>query len=409
MNPSIEENFGVYIHFPFCKRKCYYCDFYSVGSRNADWEAFACAVEREFSKRLLPAEAVVSLYMGGGTPSLAPPEIIARFRNMIKNRVGEFTIEVNPDDVSEERAIAWKEAGVNRVSMGIQSLDDAELKSIGRRHDAATARRAYAILRRHFSNISLDLIFGLPGQTIESFAATLDGFLEMRPEHISAYSLMYEERTALTRMRDSGKVEEVGEEDSVEMFRLLNSRLREAGYERYEISNYSLPGYRSHHNSNYWKGIPYIGLGPSAHSYDGYETRSFNASDLSLYIKEWTREELPGKGESAEELIRNIFGFGIPEKNATAGRSRPLKRLVETEQLTYDELREEMILTRLRMIEGLDLSEYRDRFGESALKNLLRKARTYLKSESLWHPVPDRLALTEKGVMISDEVIAGLF
>lgn len=382
MNSSMEENFGVYIHFPFCKGKCYYCDFYSVGSGLAEWERFGVAVENEFASRHIPEDAVVSLYLGGGTPSLAPTDLIARFRGMIGNRIGEFTIEVNPDDVTEERAIGWKEAGVNRVSMGIQSLDDLELKSIGRRHDAATARRAYSILRKYFSNISLDLIFGLPGQTLESFASTVEGFLEMRPEHISAYSLMYEERTALTRMRDSGKIKEIGEEDSVEMFRMMNRRLREAGYERYEISNYSLPGYRSHHNSNYWKGIPYMGLGPSAHSYDGDATRYYNAPDLSLYIKEYTELDL----------------------------QHPKKRsIVSFEHLSSDEQREEMILTRLRMIEGLSLEEFESLFGERERMQMLQKASSFLESGKLYFPAKDYIALTDDGVMISDEVIVSLF
>ncbi|MBD5184247.1 MAG: radical SAM family heme chaperone HemW [Bacteroidales bacterium] len=374
-----QENFGIYIHFPFCRRKCIYCDFYSVGERLADWEAFARAVENEFSALSLPSGVFPSLYMGGGTPSLAPAELISRFRRMIPVEVGEFTIEVNPDDVTEEKARAWREAGVNRVSMGIQTLNDDELKAIGRRHTADQAEKAYYILRKYFSNISLDLIFGLPGQTLSSLSATLDRFIEMRPEHISAYSLMYEERTALTRMRDSGKVEEIPDEDSVEMFRLVTSKLKEAGYERYEISNYALPGYRSHHNSNYWKGIPYIGLGPSAHSYDGDRTRRYNLPDLALYIKEY--------GDQIKE-----YGDHIKEY----------------EFLSEEELREEMIMTRLRMIEGLDLLEFEDRFGKEERISLEKRAKPYLSSGDLIY-MHDHIALSESGVMISDEIISELF
>lgn len=374
-----QENFGIYIHFPFCRRKCIYCDFYSVGERLADWEAFARAVENEFSASSLPSGVFPSLYMGGGTPSLAPAELISRFRRMIPVEVGEFTIEVNPDDVTEEKARAWREAGVNRVSMGVQTLNDDELKAIGRRHTADQAQKAYSILRKYFSNISLDLIFGLPGQTLSSLSATLDRFIEMRPEHISAYSLMYEERTALTRMRDSGKVEEIPDEDSVEMFRLVTSKLKEAGYERYEISNYALPGYRSHHNSNYWKGIPYIGLGPSAHSYDGVKTRRYNLPDLALYIKEY--------GDQIKE-----YGDHIKEY----------------EFLSEEELREEMIMTRLRMIEGLDLLEFEDRFGKEERISLEKRAKPFLSSGDLIY-MHDHIALSESGVMISDEIISELF
>ena len=381
-----QENFGIYIHFPFCRRKCIYCDFYSVGERLADWEAFARAVENEFSALSLPSGVFPSLYMGGGTPSLAPAELISRFRRMIPVEVGEFTIEVNPDDVTEEKARAWREAGVNRVSMGIQTLNDDELKAIGRRHTADQAEKAYYILRKYFSNISLDLIFGLPGQTLSSLSATLDRFIEMRPEHISAYSLMYEERTALTRMRDSGKVEEIPDEDSVEMFRLVTSKLKEAGYERYEISNYALPGYRSHHNSNYWKGIPYIGLGPSAHSYDGDRTRRYNLPDLALYIKE--------------------YGRNIKEDREDIKKYR--KNIEDNEILSEEELREEMIMTRLRMIEGLDLLEFENRFGKEERISLEKRAKPFLSSGDLIY-MHDHIALSESGVMISDEIISELF
>ena len=381
-----QENFGIYIHFPFCRRKCIYCDFYSVGERLANWESFARAVENEFSALSLPSEVFPSLYMGGGTPSLAPTELISRFRRMIPVEVGEFTIEVNPDDVTEEKARAWREAGVNRVSMGVQTLNDDELKAIGRRHTADQAEKAYYILRKYFSNISLDLIFGLPGQTLSSLSATLDRFIEMRPEHISAYSLMYEERTALTRMRDSGKVEEIPDEDSVEMFRLVTSKLKEAGYERYEISNYALPGYRSHHNSNYWKGIPYIGLGPSAHSYDGDRTRRYNLPDLSLYIKEYGRN-IKEDREDIKEYRKNIE---------------------DNEILSEEELREEMIMTRLRMIEGLDLLEFEDRFGKEERISLEKRAKPFLSSGDLIY-MHDHIALSESGVMISDEIISELF
>lgn len=373
-----KENYGIYIHFPFCRRKCLYCDFYSLGGRDFDWVRFAQAVEREYKYYGVSKDAVVTLYLGGGTPSLAPVEVVSGFRNMIDNEIGEFTIEVNPDDVTEEKASGWKEAGVNRVSMGVQSLVDRELRNVGRRHTAEEAVRAYNILRKHFSNISLDLMFGLPGQTKESLAKTINGFREMRPEHISAYSLMYEERSALTRLLKAGKIEETAEEDSVEMFRMISSFLRESGYERYEISNYSLPGFRSHHNSNYWAGVPYIGLGPSAHSYDGEKLRRYNAADLSVYLNVWGGEE-------------------------------KIERLVETEDLTIEELREEMIMTRLRTVEGLDLEEFRLKFGEGAYSDLLEMAEKYLQTGNLYYRESNAISLTEEGVMISDEIISGLF
>ena len=381
MNQSNEKE-GIYVHFPFCRSKCLYCDFYSLPVKEADWERFAVAVENEYRLRVDAGEKGIlrSLYLGGGTPSLAPSEVIRRLREMVKGPVGEFTIEVNPEDVSEEKATGWKDAGVNRISMGVQSLDDSELRRVGRRHTGEDARRACDILRPYFDNVSLDLMFGLPGQNIKSLENTIDGFLDMRPEHISAYSLMYEERSALTRLRDAGRIEELPEEASVEMFRLLNHKLREGGYERYEISNYSLPGRRSRHNSNYWKGYPYIGLGPGAHSYDGQDRRSYNIPDLKRYLEVWGEE-----GNRKPESVR------------------------EEEILSKEELREELLLTRLRMKEGLDTAEYAARFGEREMRELLRKAERYISAGQLELIGEKELTLTEEGVMISDEIISSLF
>ncbi|MDE6297413.1 MAG: coproporphyrinogen III oxidase, partial [Muribaculaceae bacterium] len=252
----------------------------------------------------------------------------------------------------------------------------------------------YNILRREFSNISLDLIFGLPGQTLESLSRTLDAFIDMRPEHISAYSLMYEERTALTGLRDSGRITEIDEEDSVAMFRLITDRLCKAGYERYEISNYSLPGFRSRHNSNYWQGIPYIGLGPGAHSYDGERLRSYNMPDLKRYIDIYGGEMVEEKQEKQRE--KYVEGYCVDG-------------YIETEELSLNELREEMLLTRLRTIEGLSLIEYRDRFGDKHFEELMRRIEVFIKNGTLYSPAEGYIALTEEGVMISDEIMASLF
>lgn len=382
------ESIGVYVHIPYCTRRCLYCDFYSEGVIRADWPRYVDAMLSEFKHRLDSAEGVTlrgdagySLYIGGGTPSLVPAAEFRRLTDGIINTVGrnptEFTIEVNPDDVTEELAATWADAGVNRVSMGVQSLVDSELKVIGRRHDSATARKAFSILRKDFGNVSLDLMFGLPGQTTESLASTLDGFLEMAPEHISAYSLMYEERTALTRLRDSGRIQEADEQDSEAMFRLVSTRLAAAGYEQYEISNYARPGFRSRHNSDYWQGLPYIGLGPGAHSFDGKDTRTWNRPDARAYM-------------SAME------------------RNCDRDSITDCEHLTEDELREEMIMTRLRTRQGLDLREYGNRFGLQALMSLTQRAKPIV-ARGLLNTDGSRLALTRIGIMISDDIISDLF
>ena len=379
---------GIYVHVPFCRRKCLYCDFYSVGERLADWSRLVDAYLKEFSLRKEEWRGfdTVTIYIGGGTPSLMPAEEFRRLASGIlsgaaangNNRIVEFTIEVNPDDVTEEKARAWRDAGVNRVSMGVQSFSDEELKAIGRRHDAAKAEEAYAVLRRHFSNVSLDLMFGLPGQTLESLMESVGRVIALNPEHVSVYSLTYEENSALTRMRDTGKVTEAPEDLSERMFEGIRNRLESAGYELYEISNYSRSGFRSRHNSNYWRGVPYVGLGPAAHSYNGENLRRWNIPDVKAYLQ------------------------GIEADPAA---------VFEIEELTEDERREEMLLTALRTKEGIDLREYGRRFGAASLAELERLAAPFVSSGNLAYSIPDRsfLHLTPAGVMISDTIISSLF
>lgn len=373
---------GVYIHIPFCARKCVYCDFYSVGARLADWPRLVSALLDEARVRvpeLTGAGAKCdTLYIGGGTPSLLPPGEFGRLAAGVLSLTGpvsEFTVEVNPDDVTGELADAWRGAGVDRVSMGVQSLVDDELRAIGRRHDSRRAREAYDTLRRRFGNVSLDLMFGLPGQTRRSLRESVAGVIDMRPEHVSVYSLMYEERTALTRMRDSGRIDETPEEESAAMFADISEMLDAAGYEQYEISNYSQPGFRSRHNSAYWSGEPYVGLGPAAHSYDGLRTRRANAPDVRAYISRW----LDGGGDA-----------------------------VTVETLTDDELREEMIMTRLRTRGGIPLEEFRRRFGAVAFRSLLSASRRWVAG-GLMEERDGTLALSRRGVMVSDEIIVSLF
>lgn len=373
---------GVYIHIPFCARKCVYCDFYSVGARLADWPRLVSALLDEARIRvpeLTGAGAKCdTLYIGGGTPSLLPPGEFGRLAAGVLSLTGpvsEFTVEVNPDDVTGELADAWRGAGVDRVSMGVQSLVDDELRAIGRRHDSRRAREAYDTLRRRFGNVSLDLMFGLPGQTRRSLRESVAGVIDMRSEHVSVYSLMYEERTALTRMRDSGRIDETPEEESAAMFADITEMLDAAGYEQYEISNYSQPGFRSRHNSAYWSGEPYVGLGPAAHSYDGLRTRRANAPDVRAYISRW----LDGGGDA-----------------------------VAVETLTDDELREEMIMTRLRTRGGIPLEEFRRRFGAVAFRSLLSASRRWVAA-GLMEERDGTLALSRRGVMVSDEIIVSLF
>lgn len=400
---------GLYIHIPFCRSKCIYCDFFSGSASIADWKSYTDALEGELEQRIGELHHIDTVYIGGGTPSLMPADIFTGFIRGIRHIItthgvqltpgAEFTIEVNPDDICragsqtyanaasdvsstserEEKIQAWLAAGVNRVSMGIQSFDDNELKAIGRRHNAAQALRAYDILAAHFSNISIDLMYGLPGQTIESWRQNVSQAIRLRPAHISAYSLMYEEGTPLTVLRTQGRIAELPEETTLRMSEELRRSLADAGYEQYEISNFSLPGFRSHHNSSYWRREPYLGLGPSAHSYDGDRLRRANPPRIKEYIARFSHND-----------IDCDTPFYIEES------------------LTDAELMEEAIMLGLRTAEGINLTNYRNTFGDDAESRLLAKAQRYLHDGKLTR-CHNRLRLTSEGIMLSDTIILTLF
>ncbi len=375
---------GLYIHIAYCRKKCIYCDFFSAGERIADWHGYVDALCSEFRKRIIEMACPLrTVYFGGGTPSLMPADEFSRLCDFIKPYMGtveEFTIEVNPDDVTEEKLEVWNKCGVNRLSMGIQSFDDKLLASIGRRHDALTAREAYKLARKYFDNISIDLMFGLPGHTLDMWKKDVAEAIRMRPEHLSAYSLMYEPSTVLTVLRDSGRVKEASEEISEQMFLFLIHQLKKAGYDHYEISNFALPGFRSIHNSSYWHQTPYLGLGPSSHSYDGQRKRKANRADIRGYLEYWNKE-------SSEQ-----------------NKSVPF---YETEILTYEQLKEEYIMTRLRTREGIPLNDFRLRFGEEAFVRLIAKAQS-LKKQGLILIDIDSVSLSESSILISDSIIVDL-
>lgn len=375
---------GLYIHVPFCRRKCIYCDFYSVGEKIASWSDYVDALIAELSSRSDEIPGFVqTVYMGGGTPSLIPSEDFLRLCAALRPfmaSVREFTIEVNPDDVNVEKLETWKRGGVSRISMGIQSFDDSMLSRLGRRHSAATARRAFAMAHEIFPNVSVDLIYGLPGQSADMWKSDLEIALTMRPEHISAYSLMYESGTALTLLRDRGDLHESPESLTEDMFGMLVATLRGAGYEHYEISNFALPGFRSIHNSSYWRQIPYIGLGPSAHSYDGKRLRSANRADVRAYIAYWTGD---------------MRGADID------------CNLVEREYLSSDELMEEFIMTALRTCEGISIDGFTQAFGDEACRQMLDKGKKWMKEGALVLQ-NGYLALAENSLLISDAIILDL-
>lgn len=353
---------GIYVHIPFCATRCIYCDFYSTTLRQKGPQYIeALSHEMENRKDWLGDHAVRTIYIGGGTPSQLGDKNIRDLLDAIAQRfdlsqVEEITMEANPDDIREGQD--W--GMVNRISMGVQSMVDSELKMLNRRHDSEQVKQAVSILRRQgISNISLDLMYGLPTQTIDSWKFSIDELLKLKPEHISAYNLSVEEGTRLYRLVQKGELTPADDETCLRMASLLRKRLKEAGYEQYEISNYCLPGYHSRHNSSYWDQTPYLGLGPGAHSYDGNRRRAWNEPLIQHYLK--------GERKEGQEELADI------------------------------DLYNEKVMLGLRTRQGTPLSSM---MPQQTLKGLIRRG--------LIEQVESRIKLTESGLALADEVIREL-
>lgn len=365
---------AVYIHIPFCKTRCIYCGFFSTTSL-AERERYVDAVCEELDSRreYLKGAPVDTVYFGGGTPSQLSVAHIRRILDSVYyiynvRERAEITMEGNPDDLTPEYLCQLREAGINRLSMGVQSFDDARLRFLHRRHDASQAVRAVMDANHAgFDNISIDLMFGFPGQTLNEWKADVLQALALDVQHISAYSLMYDDGTLLSRMLDDGVVTEVDEEVSLQMYEYLVDALTSAGYEHYEISNFCKPGRFSRHNSCYWRGVHYLGVGAGAHSYDG-ETRQYNAESLADYFE----------------------------------KKEPI-----TESLSQSQRYDEFVFTGLRTREGISLSELRRSFGESLLRYFMDNADSHLREGRL-EVEADRIKLTRKGVFVSNDVMSDL-
>ncbi len=372
---------GVYVHIPFCASRCSYCDFFSTLQLADAGTSYVEAVVAEAHLRRgeLCGTQVKTLYLGGGTPSQLPLPLLSRLIDGLRESldlsvVEEFTVEANPDDVTPEWCAAVAALGVNRVSMGVQSFEDPILRLIGRRHTARQAMDAVANLREAgISNISIDLIFGLPGQTVASWTASVGQAIALKPQHISAYGLTYEEGTRLWHQRERGEVVEVPEEQCLEMYRILVDELQAAGYEHYEISNFALPGYHSRHNSSYWDDTPYLGLGAAAHSYDG-TVRRYNPSDLQGYINKIRA------GETA----------------------------YEQEALTWQERYNERVMLGLRTAHGVEADRLRRDFGDESWTHFTREAARHISASHLRMTDDHRCVLTSAGIMLSDSIIRDL-
>ena len=294
---------GLYVHIPFCKKRCLYCDFYSTTllERRAEYIE---AVLREITERKSETdEPIRTIYLGGGTPSTLPANDIARILAAIgMQEAEEITMELNPGDATAGYLQDLKNAGINRLSIGIQSFQDHLLRTIGRRHNAQEAIEAVHMAQKAgFDNLSIDLIYALPGQTMRQWEEDIETALSLDIQHISCYGLIYEEGTALTHMMEKGEIESIDEDIENEMYDYLCNRLKKAGFEHYEVSNFALPGFESKHNSSYWDGTPYIGIGAGAHSYLP-PVRSWNINDLNAYIHGIKR----GTTERGQEVLTEI-------------------------------------------------------------------------------------------------------
>lgn len=369
---------GIYIHIPFCKSRCIYCGFYSTTLLDLRKKYInAVCREMELRKNYI-REPFSTIYLGGGTPSLLDEAELTKLFLYINNvydvdRNAEITMECNPDDITSKFTNMLSRLPINRVSMGAQTFADSRLRLLHRRHNSDEVKHAVKLLREAgIKNISIDLMFGFPDESLSQWKEDISAALALNVEHISAYSLMYEEDTPLWKMLDTGKVKEIDEELSLTMFKELVCQLTDAGYEHYEISNFARPGYRSRHNSSYWHQVPYIGLGAAAHSFD-LNSRQWNVADLKLYI---------------EEINNGI----IP---------------MEREELDNDTTFNDIITTVLRTSDGIDLNALETRLGKRYRNTLISAAGKHIE-QGLLEIRHDRLRLTSEGIFISDMVMSDL-
>ncbi len=370
---------GIYIHIPFCKQACHYCDFHfstSMGKK----EAMIAALQKELILRKdeFKDEIVETIYFGGGTPSVLSSEEI----NSIIDEVyanyqvvadPEITLEANPDDLSKEKIVQLADSRINRLSIGIQSFFEEDLKMMNRAHTSIEATESLSLATRHFDNISIDLIYGIPGMSNERWEENIEKALSFSIPHISSYALTVEPKTALANFIKNGIIKNVDDAVAQEHFNILLDKMEEAGFESYEISNFGKPGYFSKNNTAYWQQKKYIGIGPSAHSFDGVK-RGWNINSNPKYIKSISNNELPS----------------------------------EIEVLSKTDKYNEYVMTGLRTIWGVSLSRIENEFGQKYHIYLLEQADKYI-NEQLLYIDDDILLATKKGRFLADGIASHLF
>jgi oxygen-independent coproporphyrinogen-3 oxidase len=370
---------GIYIHIPFCKQACHYCDFhFSTNLKKKDEMVLALAKEIEMRKNEFQSDIVETIYFGGGTPSILEIsdlkfliDAVCRNYKVVDNP--EITVEANPDDLSEVRIIELSKNKVNRLSIGIQSFFEDDLKMMNRAHNVEEAKKCLEIATQYFDNISIDLIYGVPEMSNEKWLQNIETALSFGVPHISSYALTVEPKTALHSFIQKGIIPSPDDEVAQEHFQILVDKLSENGFIHYELSNFGKENYFSKNNSSYWLGKKYIGIGPSAHSYDG-KNRGWNVSNNSLYIKSIQENKLP----------------------------------IEIETLTKTDRYNEYIMTGLRTIWGVSLARIEQEFGKNYLDYLNQQAAKFIEDHLLF--VDDNiLRTTKKGKFLSDGIASDLF
>jgi len=367
---------GIYIHIPFCKQACHYCNFHFTTSLRRKNELISALLkEMTLQKDYLRAETIETIYIGGGTPSLLDPEETSLIIDTVSSvfdvaKDAELTLEANPDDISEEKLVKWRSAGINRLSIGIQSFSASELVWMNRAHDERQALNSLELAKKYFTNITADLIYGTPGLNNDLWRKQVDKMLELDIPHLSCYALTVEPNTVLHKLIATRKKTGVDSDRQADQFLLLMNWLDEAGFEHYEISNFAKPGFRSRHNSSYWQGKKYLGIGPSAHSYDG-DSRQWNTPNNLRYL---------------ESIEKGVIPF-------------------EKESLSATQKINEYIMTALRTVEGIDLRKL-----DAPLRMNLEKAAAAYADKGLLHiAMNERISLTREGKLQADGIASALF
>ena len=370
---------AIYIHIPFCKQACHYCDFhFSTSMKRKEEIVLALIREIQLRKNEFHGEIIETIYFGGGTPSvLTNAEILSLIEAVYENfeviENPEITLEANPDDLSEERIIALSKTPINRLSIGIQSFFEDDLKLMNRAHNSDEAQKSLAIATKYFDNISVDLIYGIPGLTNEMWVENIETALSFGIPHISSYALTVEPKTALHKLIQTGKIAEPKDDVAQDHFEVLVKTLTEKGFIHYELSNFGKPDYFSQNNSSYWLGKKYLGIGPSAHSFDG-KSRSWNIANNMLYLKSILADKLPH----------------------------------EVEILTQQDRYNEYVMTGLRTIWGVSLERIEKEFGKDYLNYLLNQADKFL-IDGLLSIAENVMTTTAKGKFLADGIASDLF